>query len=337
MCVARNLGFSAIALCATSALELLIIGQEDGGRSPSFFFVASADGFVWAPPNRNSPSMFLARKSLFLQILLSTAMVGILAVVISTTAFSDSVFAQDGADELTADAVEAETPPPAPTTPGSGSAGDTNRQRTILDTILAGGIVGGLIIMLSIVAVGFIIEHFISIKRSRLMPEHVMLDLQEMVDAGRINEAIEYCEDPAHACLTTDVVLAGLERYQGSEFGFAEYKSAVEEAGEDYTGRLYRKTEVLGVIGAVAPMLGLTGTVLGMIAAFNEIASSGGAPKPDDLADGIGQALVTTLLGLIVAIPCMVAFSFFRNYIDSLVAEAGKRIERLLMPLGRKR
>lgn len=223
-------------------------------------------------------------------------------------------------------------------TPDDANSGETKqKQRTMLDTILAGGIVGALIILLSIVAVGFIIEHFITIQRGRLMPEHIMRDLEEMITAGRINEAIDYCADPSHACLTTDVVLAGLERFQGSEFGFAEYKSAVEEAGEDYTGRLYRKTEVLGVIGAVAPMLGLTGTVLGMITAFNKIASSGGTASPDELADGIGQALVTTLLGLLVAIPCMVAFSFFRNYIDSLVAEAGKRIERLLMPLGRKR
>jgi biopolymer transport protein ExbB len=59
--------------------------------------------------------------------------------------------------------------------------------------------------------------------------------------------------------------------------------------------------------------------------------------KPDELAGGIGQALVTTLLGLVVAIPTMVAFSFFRNKIDSIVAEAGKRVEQIMMPLGRRK
>ena len=59
--------------------------------------------------------------------------------------------------------------------------------------------------------------------------------------------------------------MSALERYKGSEFGFAEYKAAAEEAGEEQTARLYRKTEVLGVIGQVAPMLGLLGTVTGMI------------------------------------------------------------------------
>ncbi len=111
----------------------------------------------------------------------------------------------------------------------------------------------------------------------------------------------------------------------------------MEEAGEDQTGRLYRKTEVLGVIGAIAPMLGLTGTVLGMIEAFNKIAATGGAARPDELAGGIGKALVTTLMGLVVAIPTMIAFSYFRNKIDSIVAEAGKRVEQIMMPLGRRR
>jgi biopolymer transport protein ExbB len=94
---------------------------------------------------------------------------------------------------------------------------------------------------------------------------------------------------------------------------------------------------VLGLIGSIAPMLGLTGTVLGMIEAFNTIAASGGMARPDELAAGIGKALVTTLLGLIVAIPSMIAFSYFRNTIDSLVAEAGKRVERVMMPLGRRK
>ncbi len=90
------------------------------------------------------------------------------------------------------------------------------------------------------------------------------------------------------------------------------------------------------MIGSIAPMLGLTGTVLGMIEAFNTIATREGMARPEELAGGIGQALITTLLGLVVAIPTMVAVSYFRTKIDSLVAEVGKRIERVLMPLGRK-
>jgi biopolymer transport protein ExbB len=84
-------------------------------------------------------------------------------------------------------------------------------------------------------------------------------------------------------------------------------------------------------------MLGLLGTVVGMIEAFLTIANRGGMAQPAELAGGISQALVTTVQGLVVAIPTMVALSFFRTKIDSLVSEAGKRIERIMLPLGRKK
>ncbi|MBC8354750.1 MAG: MotA/TolQ/ExbB proton channel family protein [Planctomycetes bacterium] len=221
----------------------------------------------------------------------------------------------------------------------SGLATGTPEQktRTVLDTIIDGGVVGLFIVLLSVVSVGFIIEHFMTIRKTTLMPDEVALDLEELIAQGQIDQAIEYCNDPPNESMFSTVVLAGLERYKASEFGFAEYKAAVEEAGEDQTGSLYRKTEVLGLIGSIAPMLGLTGTVLGMIKAFNTIAATDGAAKPAELAGGIGQALVTTLMGLVVAIPTMVAFSYFRNKIDSIIAEAGKRVEQVLTPLGRRK
>ncbi len=193
-----------------------------------------------------------------------------------------------------------------------------------------------LILLLSLISIYFIVEHAIAITRRRLMPEHVLDELERLIVHGEIKQAISTCHQKENYSLATEVILAGLNRYQSSEFGFAEYRSAVEEAGEDQTGKLYRRTEALHVIGSIAPMLGLTGTVLGMIDAFSTIAALEGMARPQELAGGIGQALTTTLLGLVVAIPSMVAFSFFRNKIDSIVSEAGKRIERLMMPLGRK-
>jgi biopolymer transport protein ExbB len=211
------------------------------------------------------------------------------------------------------------------------------RQRTMMDTLKEGGTCGVLIGILSVIGLGFIIEHIITIRKDALMPEGIANELEIMIRDDRIDEAVDYCRDPANESLIAEVVYAGLQRYRSSEFGFAEYKAAVEEAGEDQTGRLYRKTEVLGVIAAIAPMLGLQGTVIGMIESFNLIASTGGAARPDELAGGIGKALVTTMEGLFVAIPAMMAFSYFRNRIDSVVAETGKRVEQIMMPLGRRR
>lgn len=257
----------------------------------------------------------------------------IYCLVLLVAVFTVQLWAQDSSgpatnspDTLTLDGNDATTAPRA-----------EYEEKTLLDTLMDGGTVGILIGLLSMVAIGFIVEHFLTIRKSVLMPEGVAFELEEMIAQGRVDEALEVCKNPEHESLLTYVVQAGLERFRGAEFGFAEYKAAVEEAGEDQTAKLYRKTEVLGLIGSIAPMLGLTGTVLGMIKAFNTIASSGGAPKPEDLAGSIGQALVTTLLGLVVAIPAMVAYSYFGNRIDSLVAEVGKRVEQILTPLGRRR
>jgi biopolymer transport protein ExbB len=214
-------------------------------------------------------------------------------------------------------------------------------KRTLVWMLFEGDALGVIltfsILALSVVAGYFVIEHALSITKAKLMPETVLAELETRIGRGEIDDAIEFCRFPDNNSLVSEVILAGLETFRGSDFGFAEYKSAVEEAGEDQTSRLYRKTEVLSVIAAIAPMMGLLGTVLGMITAFNTLAEGDGMAKPQDLAGGISQALVTTLLGLFVAIPTMVAYSYFRNKIDSIVAEAGKRIERILMPLGRKR
>ena len=249
-----------------------------------------------------------------------------------------TALAQDPPDE-TLEEVEAAAPAASATATGSSSQSEGNR--SLAGMIFSGGILGifivVLILLLSMVSVAFIVEHSMTIRRNALMPERVLAELEQFISNGQVGDAIEYCQLPENYSLVSNCVLAGLERYTTSDYGFAEYRSAVEEEGENQTGKLYRKTEVLGVIGSVAPMLGLTGTVLGMIIAFNTIAATGGMAKPEELAGGIGQALITTLLGLFVAIPSMIAFSFFRNRIDSIVAEAGKRIERLLAPLGRQK
>lgn len=227
-------------------------------------------------------------------------------------------------------------PEAGPSAPSSGVDPEV-KPWTWIDTLKAGGTIGAIIILLSFVAVGLVVEHSLSLRVARIMPENVLTELEQLIAQNRIQEAIDYCYEPRNASLATDVVLAGLERYKSSEFGFAEYKSACEEAGEEGTARLYRKIDILNLIGVIAPMLGLLGTVQGMIEAFNVLASSGGRAVPADLAGSISKALVTTFEGLVVAIPAMVAYSFFRSQIDHLIAETGKRVERIMSPLSRKR
>lgn len=202
---------------------------------------------------------------------------------------------------------------------------------------LGGRVVVGIILVMSVVCVFSVVDHFLAFSRRRILPGGTMDELERLVLHGELHRAMQLCREKENYSLATELVLAGLERFHNSEFGYAEYRTAVEEAGEDLTGRLYRRTELLNVIGSIAPMLGLLGTVIGMIDAFTTIASRQGMATPQELAGGIGDALITTLLGLVVAIPAMVALSYFRTRIDSLVAESGKRIERILAPLGRRR
>jgi biopolymer transport protein ExbB len=143
---------------------------------------------------------------------------------------------------------------------------------------------------------------------------------------------LEYCLRPENDSYLTRIMASGLTRFQRSAFGVFEIKNAVEEAGEEQTARLYRAVDVLSVIGSISPLMGLTGTVLGIVGAFENL-GAGAAPDQQALARNISLALVTTLLGLIVAIPCMALFTYFRNRIDALASEAGSEIEDLLLHL----
>lgn len=129
------------------------------------------------------------------------------------------------------------------------------------------------------------------------------------------------------------VVGAGLAEM---ELGWPAVEKAMEEALAEESARLYRKVEYLSVIGNLAPMLGLLGTVVGMIVAFRQVAETQGAARAADLAEGIYLALVTTVEGLLVAIPALAAFAFFRNKVDALIAEVALTSEKLLRPLKRE-
>ncbi len=211
-------------------------------------------------------------------------------------------------------------------------AADAERGASWLETIQSGGIVGYIIIGLSVVAVALIIMHLVQIRRGALIPADQLEQLDAMLTRRDVAGSLEYCLSPDHDSYVTRILAAGLTRYQESAFGAFEIKNAIEEAGEDQTARLYRSTDALGVIGSIAPLLGLLGTVLGMVGAF-EALSRTSAVNHEELASNISLALVTTLMGLILAIPCIALFTFFRNRIDAFGSEAGLEIERLVLHL----
>jgi biopolymer transport protein ExbB len=201
--------------------------------------------------------------------------------------------------------------------------------KSLLAYVAEGGPVGLVIIMLSFVAVVLIVAQFVRVRRVALAPPEAVDALDSFLREGKVDSAIAYCQDPDHNAFLTRVMGAALVRCSRSPFGFLELKAALEEVGQLQVARLYRLTDGISLIAAIAPMLGLLGTVVGMVGAFDAIQAADGPVRPDALAGNISTALITTVLGLIVAIPATAAYTYLRNRIDTLADEVGQIIEDL--------
>lgn len=201
--------------------------------------------------------------------------------------------------------------------------------KTLVQYIAEGGEIGYIIIGLSFTAVVFIIAALVRLRRGRLAPEDQVSSLDRMLRAGSVDQAVTYCSHADNESFLTRVMGSALLRCSRSPFGLLELRTALEEAGQVEVARLHRSTDAIGLIASVAPMLGLLGTVVGMVGAFDALSLSEGVAKPDQLAGHISVALITTVLGLVVAIPCTAVYSYLRNRVDSLVAEVSELIEEL--------
>lgn len=192
-----------------------------------------------------------------------------------------------------------------------------------VELIKAGGAIGYVIIGLSIAGVALIVEHFISIRRGAMMPAGLAEEVHRLIGLGQFKQAEQYCKE--HPSFLGYILGSGLLEVQ---MGYSAVEKALEDASTQQAARLFRKIEFLSVIGTIAPMLGLLGTVWGMILAFMEFEAKAN-PQVSELAPGIYHALVTTLQGLSVAIPAIAFYSFFRNRVDELVAQTALMAEHV--------
>lgn len=206
---------------------------------------------------------------------------------------------------------------------------------SLLTYVTGGGLIGWIIVGLSILAVCLVVIHAIQIRRASLLPSNQVVAIRDLLTDGRVDAALDYCSQAANDSFLTRILAPGLTRFLRSPFGAFEIKQAIEEAGQEQAARLYRATDGLGIIGTVAPLLGLLGTVQGMIGAFDTVASSAvnDANYYESLAGNISLALITTMQGLIVAIPCVTLFTVFRNRIDAIASEAGQELDRMVLLL----
>ena len=189
-----------------------------------------------------------------------------------------------------------------------------------------GGYVAWLLIGLSVVSVFLIIRFMIGLRRSLFLPTTLNRALLAAARQGQTRSILEITQEDTS--MLAQAALAGVSQLPAGR-GLA--RTAIDEAVEERTTRLFRRIEYLNVIGNISPMIGLFGTVLGMIQAFARIdAAGGGMPDAGELAGDISIALVTTFWGLLVAIPALTAFALFRNRVDAFAAECVKSADGMI-------
>jgi len=199
----------------------------------------------------------------------------------------------------------------------------------LIDLVRFGGWVGYIIILFSVAAVALVVEYALSIRLQNLVPDSDAETLEALIASGSYDEITARLGADDCSFLTAVVARGVRER----ERGYDAVIKSMEDASDEQTGRLLRKIEHLNMIANISPMLGLLGTVMGMVSSFNQISVSVGGVDPRRLASGIFEALMTTVMGLIVAIPSLYAYGIFRNRVDAVVATATTRAEDIVAPL----
>lgn len=210
-----------------------------------------------------------------------------------------------------------------------GAETSASARRSLLEYLQAGGPIGYLLILLSFLAVGLLIAHFLRVRPQAMAPVDVVAELEGFLAKGDTAGAIEYCRRDENRCFVTNTFASALTRCSRSTFGLLELRSALEEAGAKELDRLIRTTDGIAIIAAIGPMMGLLGTTIGMIGAFASIGSLEGAARSNELSNFMSLALVTTAQGLIVAIPCTVLYTILRRRVERMAMDVGDTVEDL--------
>ena len=207
-----------------------------------------------------------------------------------------------------------------------GSSVEAAQSQTFFKQFVAAGgpIVWFILLPMSVVTVFLAVEHGFIIRRKRLLPDgvgHRVVETMRQFGPEQLESKLVGQDD--------FVSIAVVKAVGQSRGDWLRMRSALAESLQEQAWGLMRRIEWLNLMGNVSPMVGLFGTVFGMIKLFNAIVQAGGQPQPAQLADGISVALVTTFWGLIIAIPALAVHGVFRNRIETLVSDAIVEVENI--------
>ena len=211
---------------------------------------------------------------------------------------------------------------PASLTPDAGSEEESSSASiqvgSIVSAVREGGPLMFPILLCSTVLLVFVFERFLFLRKSRIIPRPFVRGVIEQLEQQQLqkDEALELCEE--NESLVADLFSVALKKWGRPA---VEIEQAVVDAGEHITSELRKYLRLFNAISNLTPLLGLLGTVLGMIEAFNAIGQADAIGRPEMLASGIGAALVTTAAGLCVAIPAYTAYAYFLARTDRLILE----------------
>jgi biopolymer transport protein ExbB len=216
--------------------------------------------------------------------------------------------------------------PAAPAAAGSDGAPVKQEPQGLVSLILSHpDFVFFTIMVLSIIGLTLIIQGFIKNRASVFMPDASTDHIRELIGQKKFKELIEFTEtDPSFISRALNPALKRAP-------SFSSMKEAMETAIGEQTAEQFRKIEYLNIIGNLGPLLGLLGTVLGMIQAFAALQAAGGNASPTELAGGISTALTHTFLGLFLAVPCLAAFGILRTMVDRLTVRGALVAEEMLL------
>lgn len=205
-------------------------------------------------------------------------------------------------------------------------AEDPAASRSLLDVLLSGGLLLAPILLASVLMLWVALERLVALRRSAVAPTPFIKCFLSQIREGERQEGAQVlCE--ADGSYIAQVFEAGVRRWGKPA---VEVEQAVLDEGERAANSLRRNLRVLNGVAQVCPLLGLLGTVCGMMKAFESIAGSNAMGRPELLADGIGDALLSTAAGLGVAIPALILYLHFVGRVDSLVMEIDRRGQELV-------
>jgi biopolymer transport protein ExbB len=180
-------------------------------------------------------------------------------------------------------------------------------------------------LVISFTFVAYLVMNLLSLRRDAICPRHLAAAFEANLNEKKFQEAFDLAKNDDS--MLGQMLAAGMQNLQQ---GYDKALDAMGQTGEDENMKLEHRLSFLSLVGSIAPMVGLLGTVDGMVASFMVIASSDTQPKPSVLAQGISMALITTLVGLVLAIPAVVAFNMMKNRLARLVMEAGQQASNLM-------